>query len=33
MAVGAEVNGKLMHTQVTDVPLALGHVGSLDDPE
>jgi len=34
MAVGAEVNGKLVHTQVPDdVPLALGHVGALDDPE
>lgn len=34
MAVGAEVNGKLVHTQVSDdVPLALGHVGALDDPE
>ena len=33
MAVGAEVNGKLVHTQVPDdVPLALGHVGALDDP-
>ena len=34
MAVGAEVNGKLVHTQVPDdVPLALGHVVALDDPE
>jgi len=34
MAVGAEVNGKLVHTQSSDdVPLALGHVGPLDDPE
>lgn len=34
MAVGAEVNGKLVHTQVPDdVPLALGHVVPLDDLE
>ena len=34
MAVGAEVNGKLVHTQVPDdTPLALGHVDSLDDLE
>ena len=34
MAVGAEVNGKLVHTQSSDdAPLALGHVGSLDEPE
>jgi cytoskeletal protein CcmA (bactofilin family) len=34
MAVGAEVNGKLVHTQAADdVPLALGHVGPLDEPE
>jgi len=34
MAVGAEVNGKLVHTQAAaDVPLALGHVGSLDEPQ
>ena len=34
MAVGAEVNGKLVHTQVPDdVALALGHVDPLDDPE
>ncbi len=34
MAVGAEVNGKLVHTQSSDdVPLALGHVGPLDEPE
>jgi cytoskeletal protein CcmA (bactofilin family) len=34
MAVGAEVNGKLVHTQASDdIPLALGHVSSLDDPE
>ena len=34
MAVGAEVNGKLVHTQVPDdVPLALGHVDPLDDLE
>ncbi|MCH9048573.1 MAG: polymer-forming cytoskeletal family protein [Gammaproteobacteria bacterium] len=34
MAVGAEVNGKLVHTQVADdVPLALGHVDPLDDLE
>ena len=34
MAVGAEVNGKLVHTQSSDdVPLALGHVGLLDEPE
>ena len=34
MAVGAEVNGKLVHTQVADdVPLALGHAGPLDEPE
>ncbi|MEE8233774.1 MAG: polymer-forming cytoskeletal protein [Gammaproteobacteria bacterium] len=34
MAVGAEVNGKLVHTQVPDdVPLALGHVDPLDGPE
>lgn len=32
MAVGAEVNGKLVHTQVSDdVPLALGHVEPLDE--
>ena len=32
MAVGAEVNGKLVHTQVADdVPLALGHVSPMDD--
>ena len=30
MAVGAEVNGKLVHTQVDDVPLALGHVSPID---
>ncbi len=34
MAVGAEVNGKLVHTQVSDdAPLALGHVDPLDDFE
>ena len=34
MAVGAEVNGKLVHTQSSDdEPLALGHVGSLDESE
>lgn len=34
MAVGAEVNGKLVHTQSSDdVPLALGHVEPLDEPE
>jgi len=34
MAVGAEVNGKLVHTQSSDdVPLALGHIGPLDEPE
>ena len=34
MAVGAEVNGKLVHTQVADdVPLALGHVSPLDPEE
>ena len=34
MAVGAEVNGKLVHTQVLDdVPLALGHVEPLDEPD
>lgn len=34
MAVGAEVNGKLVHTQlVDDVPLSLGHVEPLDEPE
>ena len=31
MAVGAEVNGKLVHTQVADdVPLALAHVSPMD---
>ncbi len=31
MAVGAEVNGKLVHTQIMDdVPLALGHIEHLD---
>ncbi len=34
MAVGAEVNGKLVHTQVLDdVPLALGHIEPLDEPD
>lgn len=34
MAVGAEVNGKLVHTQVSDdVPLALGHIEPLDEPD
>jgi len=34
MAVGAEVNGKLMHTQSSDdVPLALGHVEPLGEPD
>lgn len=34
MAVGAEVNGKLVHTQVSDdIPLALGHINPLDEPE
>jgi cytoskeletal protein CcmA (bactofilin family) len=34
MAVGAEVNGKLVHTQASDdVPLALGHLESLDEPD
>lgn len=34
MAVGAEVNGKLMHIQPSnDVPLALGHVEPLDEPD
>ncbi len=34
MAVGAEVNGKLVHTQrADDAPLALGHVNPLDDAE
>ncbi len=34
MAVGAEVNGKLMHIQSSnDVPLALGHVEPLDEPD
>jgi len=34
MAVGAEVNGKLVHTQVPDdVPLALGHIEPLDEPD
>lgn len=34
MAVGAEVNGKLVHTQVgDDVPLALGHVSPMNDSE
>lgn len=34
MSVGAEVNGKLMHTQSSDdVPLALGHVELLGEPD
>lgn len=34
MAVGAEVNGKLMHIQSSnDVPLALGHVEPLGEPD
>ena len=34
MAVGAEVNGKLVHTQSSDdIPLALGHIEPLDEPE
>lgn len=34
MAVGAEVNGKLVHTVVSDdVPLALGHVEPLGELE
>jgi cytoskeletal protein CcmA (bactofilin family) len=34
MAVGAEVNGKLVHTQSSDdVPLALGHVEPLGELE
>ena len=31
MAIGAEVNGKLVHTQeAEDIPLALGHVDPLE---
>ena len=34
MAVGAEVNGKLVHTHTSDdEPLALGHVGPLSELE
>ena len=34
MAVGAEVNGKLVHTQSSDAePLALGHEGPLGELE
>ncbi len=34
MAVGAEVNGKLVHTQASeDVPLALGYAETLDEPD
>jgi cytoskeletal protein CcmA (bactofilin family) len=34
MAVGAEVNGKLMHVQSSDdVQLALGHVEPLGEPD
>lgn len=34
MAIAVEVNGNLVHTQVVDdVPLVLGHVSPLDDPE
>lgn len=34
MAVGAEVNGKLVHTQIMDdVPLALGHIEHLDEQD
>lgn len=33
MAVGAEVNGKLVHTQEPDdIPLAIGHVNPMDEP-
>ena len=33
MAVGAEVNGKLVHTQAaSDVPLALGHAEASEEP-
>lgn len=34
MAIGAEVNGKLVHSPVSeDTPLALGHAEALDAPE
>lgn len=34
MAIGAEVNGKLVHSPVSeDMPLAIGHSDALDAPE
>jgi len=34
MAVGAKVNGKIVHTRAAnDAPLALGHINPLDHPE
>ena len=34
MAIGTEVNDKLVHMQVADdVPLALGHIEHLNEPE